>query len=175
MAVCTPTLNTWDQFVWPPIAAIPPSAMQAEQYGYRRGNAVDLGTVMPATEFRVTDEEGTYLCAVRGLVFEGSVLAYDPTWDEAEWVPAHGVANNLSWAEERMVVTLVNFVPRTGQEADRIAELGTHRLAWTDDSSLEEEGDEMQEEDDTHEQTQEEDERIPPTLLEDNECGEVEG
>ena len=149
--------------------------MQAEQYGYCHGNAVDLGAVMPATEFRVTDEEETYLCAVSGLIFEGSILVYDPTRDEVEWVPTHRVANDLSWAEERMAVMLANFVPHAGQEADRIAGLRTCRLAWTDDSSLEEEGEEMQEEDDMHKQAQEGDEHIPPPLLEHNEHGEVEG
>ena len=136
---------------------------------------------MPAMEFRVTDEEGTYLCMARGLVFEGSILAYDPTRDEAEWVPTHGVINDLSWAEERMTVALVNFVPHAPQEADHITELGTHRLlAWTDKSSSEDEHKGMQEEDDECEQMQEEDdeckqmqegddEHIPPPLLEDNE------
>ena len=84
MAVRTPMLDAWDQFVWPPIVAIPRSAMQAEQYGYRHGNAIDLGAVMPAAEFRVTNEEGACLCVAHGLIFEGSVLAYDPTKDEAE-------------------------------------------------------------------------------------------
>ena len=83
-----------------------------------------------------------------------------------------------------MALALANFVPHAGQEADCIAELGTRHLAWTDDSSLEEEGEETQEEDDMHKQMQEEDdthkqmqedERIPPPLLEDNEHGEVEG
>ena len=36
-------------------------------------------------------------------------------------------------------------------------------------------GEEMQEEDDVHEEMQEADEHIPPPLLEDNECREVEG
>ena len=195
MAVHTPTLNAWDQFIWLPIAAVPRPAMQAKQYGYHRGNTVDLGTVMPVAEFRVIDEEGAYLCAARGLIFQGSVLAYDPTRDEVEWVPTRGVVNNLSCAEERMAVALVNFVPRAGQEADHITELGARRLAWTDDSSSEEEGEEMQEEDDTceemqeeddtHDETQEEDdvhketweadEHIPPPHLEDNEHGRVEG
>ena len=35
MAVHTPTLDAWDQFIWPPSAAIPQTATQAEQYGYR--------------------------------------------------------------------------------------------------------------------------------------------
>ena len=126
MAVRTPMLNAWDQFIWPPSAAIPRVTMQVEQYGYHCGNAIDLGVVMSATEFRVTDEEGAYLCVVRALIFEGSILAYDP-------------ARDLSWAEERMAVMLANFVPHAPQEADRISELGTrHLLAWTDDSSEEE-------------------------------------
>ena len=177
MAVHTPTLNAWDQFIWPPSAAIPWTTTQVEQYGYHCGNAVDFGAAMPVMEFRITDEEGTYLCAACGLVFEGSVLAYDPTRDEAEWVPAHGVANDLSWAEGRMAVALVNFLPHAGQEVDHITELRTrHLLAWTDESSLEDQGEEMQEEDDTHEQMQEgDDKHIPPPLLEDNECEEVEG
>ena len=82
MAVCTPTLDTWDQFVWLPSVAVPRTATQDKQYGYCCENAIDLGTVMPATEFMVTDEEGTYLCAARGLVLKGSILAYDPTRDK---------------------------------------------------------------------------------------------
>ena len=111
MAVHAPTLDAWDQFVWLPSVAVPWTAMQVEQYGYCHGNVVDLGTVMPVMEFRVTDEKGTYLCMAYTLIFEGSILVYDPARDEAEWVPARRVANNLSWAEERMVVMLVNFVP----------------------------------------------------------------
>ena len=142
-------LDAWDQFVWLPSAAVPQTTTQVEQYGYCHGNTIDLGAVMPVMEFRVTDEEGTYLCAARALIFEGSILAYNPARDEVEWVPAHGVTNDLSWAEERMVVTLANFVPCTTQEADRIMELGTHHLlAWTNESSLEEEGEQMQEEGD---------------------------
>ena len=64
MAVHVPTLDAWDQFVWPPSAAVPRTATQVEQYGYCHGNAINLGVVMPAMEFRVTDEEGAYLCAV---------------------------------------------------------------------------------------------------------------
>ena len=76
-----------------------------------------------------------------------------------------------------MVVVLANYVPRASQEVDHIRELGTHcLLAWTDESSSEDQGEEMQEEDDTHEQMQEgDDECIPPPLLEDNEHEEVEG
>ena len=128
---------------------MPRAAMEVEQYGYCHGNAVDLSPVMPATEFRVTNKEGAYLCAARALVFKGSVLVYNPARDEAEWVPECGVANDFSWVEERSAVALVNYVPCIPQEADHIAELGAHcLLGWSNDSSLEEEDDEqMQEED----------------------------
>ena len=149
VAVCVPMLDAWDQFIWPPSVAVPRAAMEVEHYGYCRGNAIDLSPVMLVTEFRVTDEEGTYLCAVWALVFEGSVLAYNPTRDEVEWVPACGVTNDLSWAKERSAVALANYVPCVPQEVDCIAEIGSHRLmGWLDDSSSEEENDEQTEEED---------------------------
>ena len=149
VAVHVPTLDAWDLFVWLPSAALPRAATEVEKYGYHHGNAVDLGPVMLAMQFRVSDEEGTYLCAVQALVFEGSILVYNPTRDEAEWVPACGIANDLSWAEERSAVVLANYVPHIPQEAGRIAELGAyHLVGWPDDSSSEEEDDEQTEEED---------------------------
>ena len=139
VAVHVPTLDAWDQFVWPLGMAMPLAAMEVKQYGFCHGYAVDLSPVMPATQFRVTDEEGTYLCAVWALVFEGNILAYNPARDKAEWVPTCGIANNLSWAEEKSAVALANFVPRISQEAACIAGLRAHHLvSWPNNSSSEE-------------------------------------
>ena len=91
LAVWVPSLDAWDQLVWPPTAAIPWALTKEELYGYCRSQAVDLCPVMPPAQFRVTDEVGTYLCVARALVFEGSILAYNPAKNEAEWVPAHGL------------------------------------------------------------------------------------
>ena len=124
MAVHVPTLNAWDQFVWPPSVAVPQATMEVKQYSYRCGHTIDLGPVMPAMQFRVTDEDGTYLCVVWAFVFEGSVLVYNPARDEAEWVPTCGIANDLSWVEERSAVALGNYVPHIPQEAACIAGLG---------------------------------------------------
>ena len=147
MAVHIPMLDAWDQFVWPPSAAVPWATTEVEQYGYCHGNAMDFSAVMPAMKFRVTDEEGAYLCVARGLIFEGSILAYNPARDEAEWVSTHGVINDGSWAEERMVVTLANFVPCIPQEVDHITELGAHHLlGWSGDSPSEEDDEQMLEE-----------------------------
>ena len=137
---------------------MPWAAMEVEQYGYHHSQAVDLGPIMPATQFRVTDEAGTHICAVQALVFEGSILAYNPARDEAEWVPACGIANDLSWVEEKSVVALTNYVPCIFQEAARIARLRAHHLvSWPDDSSLQEEEDE-QEKDEQEEEDEPEEE-----------------
>ena len=98
--------------------------MEAEQYSYCHGQAIDLGPVMLVMQFRVMDEAGTYLCVAWALVFEGSILAYNPTRDEAEWVPAHGPANDLNWVEEKSAMALANYVPCVSQEAAHIARLG---------------------------------------------------
>ena len=81
---------------------------------------------MLAAQFRVTDKAGTYLCIARALVFEGSILAYNPAKNKAEWVPACGLTNDLTWAEERSAVSLANNVPRIPDEVARIARLGAH-------------------------------------------------
>ena len=135
-----PSLDAWDQFFWPPAAAVPRAFTEAEQYGYHCGQAIDLGPVMPAAQLRVTDKARTYLCVARALVFKGSVLAYNPARDEAEWVPVCGLAYDLTWAEERSTVALANYVPHVSQEAAWIARLGAHRLvSWPADSSTSEE------------------------------------
>ena len=92
-------------------------------YGYCRGQAVDLSPVMPVAQFWVTEEGEAYLCTARALVFEGSILVYNPTMNEADWVPVHGLTNDVSWAEERSAVALANYVPCIPAEAAQITRL----------------------------------------------------
>ena len=137
LAVCIPTLEVWDQMVWPTTAAIPRTLTEAESYGYCRGQVVDLSPVMLVAQFWVTEEGGAYLYTARALVFKGSILMYNPTLDEAEWVPACGLANDLSWAEERSAVALANYVLSAPVEAAQITRLGAGRIVSCpgDDSS----------------------------------------
>ena len=73
-------------------------------------------------------------------MFEGSILAYNPAKNEAEWVPARVLTNNLTWAEERSAIALANYVPRIPDEVARITRLGACRLvSWPNDSSMSEE------------------------------------
>ena len=61
-------------------------------------------------------------------MFEGSILVYNPTLNEAEWVPACGLANDLSWAEERTAVALANYVPHAPAEVAQITRLWAGRI-----------------------------------------------
>ena len=159
VAVHVASLDALDQFVWPPAAAMPRAATEVEQYGYHCSQAVDLGPIMPATQFRVTDKVGTYLCAAQALVFEGSILTYNPTRDEAEWVPTCSITNDLSWTEEKSAVALANYVPCISQEVACIARLGAHHLvSWHDDSSSQEEKEEDEQEEEEEEEQEEEEE-----------------
>ena len=83
LVVRVPSLNAWDQLVWPPAVTIPEALTEAELYGYCFGQVVDLSPMMLVAQFWVTEEGGAYLYIARALVFEGSVLAYNPTMNEA--------------------------------------------------------------------------------------------
>ena len=140
LVVQVPSLDTWDQLVWPPMAAILWALTEAELYGYCCGQAVDLSPMMLVAQFWVTDEGGAYLCIARALVFEGSVLAYNPAKNEAEWVPVCGLTNDLTWAKERSAVALANYVSCIPEEAAQIARLGAHQIvSWPNDASTSEE------------------------------------
>ena len=128
LAVRIPSLNAWDQMVWPTTAAMPCALTEAELYGYCWGQAVDLTPMMPVAQFQITEEGGAYLCTVRALVFKGSVLVYNPTMNEAEWVPVHGLANDLSWAEERFTVALADYVLHIPAEPAWIARLRASQI-----------------------------------------------
>ena len=49
LAMWVPSLNAWDQFIWPPAAAMPWATTEVEQYGYRCSQAIDLGPIMLVT------------------------------------------------------------------------------------------------------------------------------
>ena len=72
-------------------------------------------------------------------MFEGSVLAYNPTMNEAEWIPVRGLTNDLTWAEERSAVALANYVPCAPAEVAQRARFGAHRMVSCPDSSSSEE------------------------------------
>ena len=58
LAVRIPTIEAWDQMVWPIMVAILCVPTKAESYGYCQGQTVDLGPVIPAVQFWITEERG---------------------------------------------------------------------------------------------------------------------
>ena len=76
----------------------------------------------------------------RALAFEGSVLAYNPMCNEAEWVPAWGLANDLTPGKERSVIALTNYVPQVTSEAVWIVRVGASQVVnWSGTLSTTEE------------------------------------
>ena len=89
---------------------------------------VELGSVLPSMQFHISQPNGDFVCMVRGLLFEGNVLAYDRISNEAEWVPVQGMAEDLSQAEEASTRELSTMVPLySTKEAQRLDQLGEQR------------------------------------------------
>ena len=68
-------------------------------------------------QFHMNDEAGEFLSYVQGLLFEGTILAYDTSTNKAEWVPMHGSMEYLMGAEQSLVVDLINMVLCSGSPA----------------------------------------------------------
>ena len=66
--------------------------------------------MLPTAWFCISQPTGEFVCMARGLLFEGSILASDPTSNEAEWIPVWGTAEDLSQAEEASARELSNMV-----------------------------------------------------------------
>ena len=95
-----PTRWAWDELVFLPPPAKPHMPRRSGHLGYIRGCLVELGWTLPSLQFYISQQDGEFVCMVRGLLFEGNVLAYDPATNEAEWIPVWGSASDLSPAEE---------------------------------------------------------------------------
>ena len=88
---------------------------------------MELGLTMPPSQFCISNPSREFICFARGLFFEGSVLAYDPITNGAEWIPVCGTAGDPSWMEEMLALVLYNMLPRILDEgAERLARFGEH-------------------------------------------------
>ena len=75
---------TWDQFAFPQMDQ---ECWREEALCYRPGKTLDIGTHMPGFRLMLQDDKGQYPHSGHALIFEGSMLVYDPQWDIAQWVP----------------------------------------------------------------------------------------
>ena len=77
---------------------------------------MELGLTMPPSLFHVSYPSGKFICFARGLIFEGSILAYDPSTNGVEWICMHGTTSDLSKAEEMLALALCNMVLQVPDE-----------------------------------------------------------
>ena len=65
----------WDQFVFPQTDQ---EYWREEALCYCPGKTLDVGTCMPGFRLILQDDKGEYPHSGRTLIFEGSMLVYDP-------------------------------------------------------------------------------------------------
>ena len=57
---------------------------------YHPGKMLDVGRHMPGFRLTIQDDNEQYPHSSCALIFEGSMLVYDPQRDMAQWVPICG-------------------------------------------------------------------------------------
>ena len=79
---------------------------------------LDIGRHMPGFRLMLQDDNEQYLHSGRALIFEGSMLVYNPQRDIAQWVPVCGMSATLMMPELRAAYDLNNFVPSPSKELE---------------------------------------------------------
>ena len=98
----------WDPFAFP---LMDDTCWREEALCYRPGKTLDVRVCMPGFKLMLQDDKGEYPYSGRALIFEGSMLVYDPQRDIAQWVPVRGMSATLTMPELRAANDLNNMVP----------------------------------------------------------------
>ena len=105
----------WDQFAFP---LTDQEGWGEEALCYRPGKMLDIRRRMPGFRLMLQDDNEQYPHSGCALIFEGSMLVYDPQRDIAQWVPVHGMSATLTMPELRAAYNLNNFVPSPSSELE---------------------------------------------------------
>ena len=135
--------KAWDELVCPPPSAVPRTPHQSGHLGYIQGRVVSWGQCYPPhSSVLASQTDREFVCVAQGLFLEGSMLAYDPTSNEAEWIPVWGMASDLSQAEEASARELSNMVlheiTEGAQRLDRFREQRSSGEECAEESDTEE-------------------------------------
>ena len=84
---CMPTRKAWDELVYLVPTAVPCTPHQSGHLGYIMSCMVDVGNMMLSLCIHISRPTGEFVCLGRGLIFEGSMMAYDPTTNGVECIP----------------------------------------------------------------------------------------
>ena len=88
------TSNTvWDQFAFPQMDQ---GYWREEALCYHPGKMLNVGTCMPGFRLMLQDDKGQNPHSGTTLIFEGSMLVYDPQRDIVQWVPIWGTSATLT-------------------------------------------------------------------------------
>ena len=115
LATCDTSTITWDQFAFP---LTDQEGWGEEALCYHPGKTLDIGRRMPGFRLMLQDDNEQYPHSGRTLIFEGSMLVYDPQRDIAQWVPIRGMSATLTMPELRAAYDLNNFVPSPSSELE---------------------------------------------------------
>ena len=100
----------WDKLVHLPLLAWSITPHQGHHVGHVLGQVVDVGNNMLVYQFQMMEPDGEFMGVTRGLIFEGHLLMYDPTYNVAEWVLICGMASDLLPTKESLAHELSNIM-----------------------------------------------------------------
>ena len=106
---------TWDKFAFPQTDQ---EYWREEALCYRPGKMLDVRTRMPGFRLMLQDDKGQYPYSGCALIFEGSMLVYDPQQDITQWVPIWGTSATLTMSELCAANDLNNMVPSPSSELE---------------------------------------------------------
>ena len=107
----------WDQLAFPQTDQ---ECWREEALCYCPGKMLNIGTCMPGFRLMLQDDKGQYPHSGHTLIFEGSILVYDPQRDIAQWVPIWGTSATLTMPELRAANDLNNMVPSPSSEVEPV-------------------------------------------------------
>ena len=105
----------WDQFAFP---LTDQEGWGEEALCYHPGKMLDVRRCMPGFRLMLQDDNEQYPHSGCALIFEGSMLVYDPQRDIAQWVPVRGMSATLTMPELHAAYDLNNFVLSPSSELE---------------------------------------------------------
>ena len=95
-AMRCPSNIVWDRFAF---LQTDQEFWREEALCYCPGKMLDVGAHMTGFRLMLQDDKGEYTNSGHAIIFEGSMLVYDPQCDIAQWVPVWGASAALTMTE----------------------------------------------------------------------------
>ena len=113
---CTSSI-VWDKFAFPQMDQ---EFWREEALCYHSGKTLHVRARMTGFRLMLQDDKGQYPNSGCTLIFEGSMLVYDPQHDSVQWVPVWGMSATLTMMKLRVANDLNNMVPLPYSEVELV-------------------------------------------------------